>query len=186
MHRQTSKTSFESFYRGQVRGLPDSLAAKAASSQKPANQFVKYSLHSRLFFLALFSLGILLSACGLDGETGEGIRGSWEVGVSPDGSGLNSLFASGEFGCQAAASRTEVASGEVFTVNVTVFNANGTAKLASGIAANSSGIISYTTAFTNTSGDDILWSPTVRVSDSKNSASCRFQVYVVAQPYRRL
>jgi hypothetical protein len=141
------------------------------------------AFHSRLFLFSLFSLGVLLSACG---NPAAGQRSSWEAGPV-SGTSQDSLFSDGSFGCQAIASRSEVYSGDVFTVTVSIFNAQGTAKLTNGKAtADSNGILSYTTSYSNNTDGDILWAPMVRVSDSKSTASCQFQIYILPQPFRGL
>lgn len=138
---------------------------------------------SKILFVALFSLGVLLSACG---SQTDGIRGGLDGSVGSTTNTQNSLYSTGQFGCTATTSRSEVQSGEIFTVVVTVFNATGTPTLASGRVADSNGVITYTTSYLNTGANDLLWSPSVQVEDGTSVAQCSFQIYVTPQAGRRL
>ncbi len=143
---------------------------------------------STLFQAAGLASIVLLTACG---QSKDGLRGSWETGFKGMGGGNSqvqqSLMSSDSLGCEATTDRSEVDSGEAFTVTIQVYNASGQAQLASGSAtADANGEIRISASYTNTYGEDIFWNPTVTISDSKSVASCSFTILVNGGNFRRI
>jgi hypothetical protein len=129
---------------------------------------------------------LVLSGCG---QSTDGVRGSWDKGFRQSGNSQvqQSLMSSTGLGCEVTADKSEVESGETFTVTIQVYNASGQAQLASGTAtADANGTIRLSTSYNNTYGEDVYWNPSVTISDAKSRASCSFTVLVTGGNFRRI
>jgi hypothetical protein len=138
----------------------------------------------QLSAVSLMSL-LLLTACG---TSSDGQRGGLTASRGGSGSLVQqSLMSSGEFGCEVVAEKEIVASGESFSLEVYVYNATGTARMpGTSLVADASGLITFSTSVTNTFGEDVDWTGTVNVADSKYTASCSFTITLLGGGSRRL
>ncbi len=137
-------------------------------------------------FVELFvaaSVGLVLAACG---STAEGQRGSFTNSSSSAGTQTQSSTSSTGLFCSATASKSTVASTEVFQVSVTISGASGSVSIPGTNASGSSTLMKFTTSYKNNHGIDVYWNPSIKVTDSASSTKCAFKVLVLAPSSRQL